>query len=133
MSSPHAKAGWDVVAPGAERASSHQVTQQAAVDRAREIVRNEGGGELVDSVGGLASTLLLCPDVDVVHHPHVAVTEAPGDRLQVAGRGVGKARPGVPQPLEANHRDLRRRVSSSSAGVGRSRDGPVSPSGDMQK
>jgi hypothetical protein len=39
--------GWDVVAPGAQRASSHHDTQQAAIDRAREIVRNEGGGEVV--------------------------------------------------------------------------------------
>jgi Uncharacterized protein conserved in bacteria (DUF2188) len=39
--------GWDVVSPGAQRASSHHGTHQAAIDRAREIVRNEGGGEVV--------------------------------------------------------------------------------------
>jgi hypothetical protein len=44
---PSREGGWNVVAPGAERASSHHVTQQAAVDRAREIVRNEGDGEIV--------------------------------------------------------------------------------------
>ncbi len=39
--------GWNVVAPGSERASSHKDTQQAAIDRAREIVHNAGGGEVV--------------------------------------------------------------------------------------
>lgn len=39
--------GWNVVAPGSERASSHHDTQQAAIDRAREIVHNAGGGEVV--------------------------------------------------------------------------------------
>jgi len=39
--------GWDVRAPGADRASSHHDTQADAIDRARQIVRNDGGGEVV--------------------------------------------------------------------------------------
>lgn len=38
--------GWDVVGPGADRASSHHNTQAEAIDRAREIVSNAGGGEV---------------------------------------------------------------------------------------
>jgi hypothetical protein len=40
------KAGWDVKKPGSSRASVHADTQQEAVDRARDIVRNQGGGEV---------------------------------------------------------------------------------------
>lgn len=40
------KGGWDVKAPGAERASSHHDTQADAIGRGREIVHNAGGGEL---------------------------------------------------------------------------------------
>ena len=39
--------GWDVVAPDASRASSHHDTQAEAIARAREIVHNAGGGEVV--------------------------------------------------------------------------------------
>ena len=44
---PNEDGGWDVKAPGAERASAHTDTQKQAQDRAREIVRNAGGGEVV--------------------------------------------------------------------------------------
>lgn len=44
---PNARGGWDVVAPGASRASAHLETQAQGVDRAREIVGNTGGGEVV--------------------------------------------------------------------------------------
>ena len=44
---PAREGGWDVVAPGSQRASSHHNTQQTAIDRARDIIRNEGGGEVV--------------------------------------------------------------------------------------
>lgn len=37
--------GWDVRAPGAQRASSHHDRQSDAIDRGREIVHNAGGGE----------------------------------------------------------------------------------------
>jgi hypothetical protein len=43
---PNPDGGWDVVAPSASRASAHKDTQAEAIDRAREIVHNAGGGEL---------------------------------------------------------------------------------------
>ncbi|MEV5360559.1 DUF2188 domain-containing protein [Micrococcus luteus] len=43
---PNEGGGWDVRKPGASRSSGHFDTQSAAVDRAREILRNDGGGEL---------------------------------------------------------------------------------------
>jgi hypothetical protein len=44
---PNPESGWDVRAPGAGRASTHHDTQAEAIDRAREIVHNAGGGEVV--------------------------------------------------------------------------------------
>ena len=44
---PSRDGGWDVVAPGSSRASAHVDTQAAGIDRAREIVGNSGGGEVV--------------------------------------------------------------------------------------
>ncbi len=38
--------GWDVKAPAAKRASTHHNTQAEAEQRAKEIVRNAGGGEV---------------------------------------------------------------------------------------
>ena len=43
---PGKNRGWDVVAPSGSRASAHTDTQAAAIDRAREIVHNAGGGEV---------------------------------------------------------------------------------------
>lgn len=43
---PNADGGWDVVKPNASRASAHTDTQRDAIDRAREIVGNAGGGEV---------------------------------------------------------------------------------------
>lgn len=43
---PNPEGGWDVKKPGSNRSSSHTKTQQEAVDRAREIVKNQGGGEV---------------------------------------------------------------------------------------
>lgn len=40
------RGGWDVKKEKAGRASAHTDTKKEAVDRAREIVRNEGGGEI---------------------------------------------------------------------------------------
>jgi len=39
--------GWVTISPGASRASAVRPTQAAAQNRAREIVRNAGGGEVV--------------------------------------------------------------------------------------
>ena len=44
---PNPEGGWDVTAPGGSRASAHRDTQAAAQDRARAIVGNLGGGEVV--------------------------------------------------------------------------------------
>jgi hypothetical protein len=41
------KGGWDVKAPHAQRPSSHHQTQAEAEARAKEIVGNLGGGEVV--------------------------------------------------------------------------------------
>lgn len=43
---PNPKGGWDVKKPGSERASSHHDTQRAAEQRAKDISRNQGGGEV---------------------------------------------------------------------------------------
>ncbi len=37
---------WEVVKPGADRASAVVPTQAAGIDRAREILGNDGGGEM---------------------------------------------------------------------------------------
>jgi uncharacterized protein YdaT len=39
---PNSNGGWDVKRGGAERASGHFDTKQEAVDRGREISRNQG-------------------------------------------------------------------------------------------
>jgi hypothetical protein len=44
---PSQDGGWDVRAPRGQRSSAHTETQEQAIDRAREIVRNSGGGEVV--------------------------------------------------------------------------------------
>jgi hypothetical protein len=44
---PDPDGGWNIVTPGGSRASGHTDTQQQAIDRAREIVGNSGGGEVV--------------------------------------------------------------------------------------
>ena len=38
---PNPNGGWDVKRGGADRASSHHETKQSAVDRGREISRNQ--------------------------------------------------------------------------------------------
>ncbi|PUB27689.1 uncharacterized protein DUF2188 [Promicromonospora sp. AC04] len=43
---PNKTGGWDVVAPASKRASAHVDTQAQAVERARQIVGNAGGGEV---------------------------------------------------------------------------------------
>lgn len=43
---PSPDGGWNVVAPGASKASANLPTQAQAVDRARTIVHNAGGGEV---------------------------------------------------------------------------------------
>ena len=43
---PRDGGGWEVVAPNADRVSSTHDTQADAIDRARDILGNTGGGEL---------------------------------------------------------------------------------------
>lgn len=43
----HPDGGWQVKAPGADRASDRVPTQSEGIDRAREILENAGGGEVV--------------------------------------------------------------------------------------
>jgi hypothetical protein len=44
---PNPTGGWDVKAPGARRSSAHLDTQADGIDRARQIMHNAGGGEVV--------------------------------------------------------------------------------------
>lgn len=44
---PNPDGGWDITAPGAARRSGHERTQADAERRAKDIVRNAGGGEVV--------------------------------------------------------------------------------------
>jgi hypothetical protein len=63
---PSPKGGWAVVAPGAQRVTSHHETQRAAIDRAREIVQNGGGGEVVihDRRGSIRDSDTVAPGRD---------------------------------------------------------------------
>jgi Uncharacterized protein conserved in bacteria (DUF2188) len=40
------RGGWDVVKEGSKQASAHTETKERAINRARQIIRNQGGGEL---------------------------------------------------------------------------------------
>lgn len=44
---PHPEGGWQVGKPGSDRASARTRTQAEAIDRGRQILGNDGGGELV--------------------------------------------------------------------------------------
>lgn len=44
---PGKDGGWDITAPGGKRASGHEPTQAKAEQRAKQIVSNKGGGEVV--------------------------------------------------------------------------------------
>jgi uncharacterized protein DUF2188 len=43
---PNPGGGWDIKKPHADRSSAHRDTQAKAIERGREIVGNDGGGEL---------------------------------------------------------------------------------------
>jgi hypothetical protein len=43
---PRDDGNWEVKKPGADRASAVTDTQSGAIDRARQILTNDGGGEL---------------------------------------------------------------------------------------
>jgi hypothetical protein len=64
---PAAKGGWNVLKPGAKRASSHHLTRSDATRRAWEIVHNHGGGEIVllhERPRGTAPPRVAPPPVD---------------------------------------------------------------------
>jgi hypothetical protein len=44
---PNPSGGWDVVKGHGQRRSAHVPTQSEAIERARRIVTNSGGGEVV--------------------------------------------------------------------------------------
>lgn len=44
---PNPDGGWDIKRPDGQRASGHFDRQSDAIDRARNIVGNSGGGEVV--------------------------------------------------------------------------------------
>lgn len=44
---PNESGGWDVVKPGAPRASAHTGAQAAAITRAQEILGTPAAGEMV--------------------------------------------------------------------------------------
>ena len=63
---PADKGGWDVVKPDGKRASAHASTQKEAIDRARDIVHNAGGGEVVihDRHGKIRDSDTVAPGND---------------------------------------------------------------------
>ena len=63
---PADRGGWDVVKPDGKRASAHAPTQKEAIDRARDIVHNAGGGEVVihDRQGKIRDSDTVAPGND---------------------------------------------------------------------
>lgn len=63
---PNPAGGWDVKKPGSDRASSHHATQKEAEGRAKEIVRNVGGGEvrIHDKKGRIRDSDTVAPAKD---------------------------------------------------------------------
>lgn len=61
---PRPEGGWEVVKEDHDRASAVTRTKAEAVDRAREIVRNDGGGEI--RIKNLQNKLI---DSDTVRGP----------------------------------------------------------------
>ncbi|MEU0885526.1 DUF2188 domain-containing protein [Lentzea sp. NPDC005914] len=49
---PSENGGWDVRAPGAQRASAHTATQREAIARARQIMANTGGETVIHGRDG---------------------------------------------------------------------------------
>jgi hypothetical protein len=63
---PRIDGNWEVVAPKAKRASAVLSTQAKAERRAKQIVRNEGGGEVVvkDQRGRIRDSDTVAPGND---------------------------------------------------------------------
>lgn len=62
----HPDGGWQVRKPDADRASKRTDTQGEAVDRARQILHNDGGGEIVihDRQGQIRDSDTVAPGND---------------------------------------------------------------------
>lgn len=63
---PNPEGGWDVKG-GGKRASAHTDTQAQAIQRAKEIVRNQGGGEV--SISGRDGKIRAKDTVDPGNDP----------------------------------------------------------------
>lgn len=63
---PNPKGGWDVTG-GGKGASAHTNTQSEAIDRAKEIVRNQGGGKV--SISGRDGKIRAKDTVDPGNDP----------------------------------------------------------------
>lgn len=63
---PNPSGGWDVRKPTSNRASSHHATQTEAIQVARRILRNQGGGELLikGRDGRVRDRTRISPDTD---------------------------------------------------------------------
>jgi hypothetical protein len=63
---PDPEGGWNVVKPGSDRASAHTDRQSDAIDQARQILHNAGGGELVihDQQGRIRDSDTVAPGND---------------------------------------------------------------------
>jgi len=65
---PSPQGGWDIKKDGGKRSSGHFDTQRAAESRAREIVRNAGGGEV--TTHGTDGRIRDSDTVPPGHDPH---------------------------------------------------------------
>lgn len=74
---PSVDGGWAVQSPTSKRASATSRTQDAAIRRAREIVRNRGGGEVV--IHGRDGRIRDSNTVAAGHDPHPPRHTAKGD------------------------------------------------------
>jgi len=52
---PNANKGWDVVKPGAQRASVHTDTKREAIDQGRKISQNQGTEFVIHNKNGRIS------------------------------------------------------------------------------
>lgn len=52
---PNSNGGWDVVKPGAQRASVHADTKREAIDQGRRISRNQGTEFVIHNKNGRIS------------------------------------------------------------------------------
>jgi len=103
---PNPAGGWDVKAENAKRASSHHETQAEAIERAREIIRNKGGGEL--SVHGEDGQIRQ-KDTVAAGAPSTggtgAVNPAPESGMTARGATEPASKAGDPTPMTDTPRD----------------------------